>query len=103
MENNEAKQSDKKKVGLDMEAINEFDQNHFYETDHLDQTHFAEQNRSKEDLAYQEISGTASIADRLSDEEKLNQKEVHEQVRESSPPTKEDGERLMNVGRAPDS
>jgi hypothetical protein len=103
MENDKRQQPQHDATGLDMEAINEFDQNHFYETDHVDQAHFAEQNRSKEDLGYQEISGTASIADRLADEEKINQVEVTQPNKEFSSPTKEDGEKLMNVGRAPDA
>jgi hypothetical protein len=103
MENEETKLPQKDENGVDMEPINEFDQNHFYETSHLDQEHFAEQNRSQEDLAYQEISGTASLADRIADEEKIHQKEVHLPSKNQSLPTDEDGERLMNVGRAPDS
>jgi hypothetical protein len=101
MENQENKpEKDKKEV--DMEAINEFDQNHFYETDHLDKAHFAEQNRSTDDIGYQEISGTASIAGRLADEEKQHQVEL--KVPKPHPtPTAADGEKLMDVGRAPDS
>jgi hypothetical protein len=103
MENEDTKQPQKDGQGVDMEPINEFDQNHFYETDHIDKEHFAEQNRSKEDLGYQEISGTASIADRIADEEKLHQKEVHLPSKNQYTPTKEDGDKLMDVGRAPDS
>jgi hypothetical protein len=103
MENDETKPVQQEKTGLDMEAIQEFDQNHFYETNHLDHAHFAEQGRSKDDLGYQEISGTASISDRIADEEKQEQNEVHQQSNPSMRPTKEDGEKLMNVGRAPDS
>ena len=103
MENTETNPSPKDKEGADMEPLNEFDQNHFYETDHLDQVHFAEQNRSNEDIGYQEISGTASLADRIADEKKLLQPEIHLPSKNTLTPTKEDGERLMNVGRAPDS
>ncbi|TKC10690.1 hypothetical protein FA048_10970 [Pedobacter polaris] len=103
METEETKLPDNNKKELDMEPINEFDQNHFYETNHLDETHFAEQNRSEEDLGYQEISGTASLADRITEEEKLHQEEEHLPGKNQSTPTKEDGDKLMNVGRAPDS
>ena len=73
MENEDTKLPQKEGQGVDMEPINEFDQNHFYETDHIDKEHFAEQNRSKEDLGYQEISGTASMADRVIEEETIHE------------------------------
>lgn len=100
MENETPKQQNEP---VDMEPINEFDQNHFYETDHIDREHFAEQNRSGEDLGYQEISGTASIADRIAEERKSHQVEPHLPSKNQYTPTKEDGDKLMDVGRAPDS
>ncbi len=100
MENSQENQSKKEQAGTDMEPVNEFDQNHFYDHDNA----FAEDLRSNEDLVYQEISGTASLADRIDEEKKLAQKEEHPHgERRRNEPTKADGETLMDVGRAPDS
>ncbi|MDQ8051707.1 MAG: hypothetical protein REI78_01715 [Pedobacter sp.] len=88
--------------GGDMEPLNEFDQNHFYDHKRLDKNAFGEQNRSEEDLGYQEISGTASLADRLAEEAQLQKKEVN-YPKEHPLPNETDGDTLMNVGRAPDS
>lgn len=101
MENQEENQHQKSK-GTDMEPINEFDQNHFYDKDHIDPKVFSEHNRSNEDLGYQEIAGTASLSDRMEEEEQLNHKEEHYPI-DHPTPTKADGETLMNVGRVPDS
>ncbi len=103
MENSENKPPQKDQSGADMEPLNEFDQNHFYETDHIDQEVLAEKGRSSDDLTYQEISGTASLADRIAEEKKLQQKEIHEISENKDLPTEEDGRKLMDVGRAPDS
>jgi hypothetical protein len=102
MENPQANEPQKDSKGTDMEPLNDFDQNHFYDTDHIDSKAFSEHNRSNEDLGYQEISGTASLSDRIEEEAYINQKEIHFPV-EHSKPTKADGDVLMNVGRAPDS
>ena len=103
MEDQQGSSPNKKET--DMEPLNEFDQNHFYESDHIDSAAFAENNRSNEDLTYQEIGGTASLADRIADEKELEKKAIHPTHPRPSnaQPTKEDGEKLMDVGRAPDS
>jgi hypothetical protein len=66
MEVNDGSQIDDPK---DMEPINEFDQNEFYDHDHFEPNDFNEQNRSSEHLASQEISGTASMSERLEEED----------------------------------
>jgi hypothetical protein len=89
--------------GADMEPINDFDQNHFYETPAVDDTFLAEENRSEEELAHQEIDGTASLANRITAEKELEKEEVHPPSEHQSPPTAADGAKLMDVGRAPDA
>ena len=103
MENKSTNNPRKDQNGADMEALNEFDQNHFYESDHIDGDMLAEKDRSTEDLTYQEISGTASVADRLAEEKKLQNKEIHIVQENPDLPTEEDGRKLMDVGRAPDA
>ena len=104
MEDTAANQSKKEQAGADMEPINEFDQNHFYDHDKIGSDAFSEDIRSNEDLVYQEISGTASLADRIEEERKLAQKQEHPHGEpRRNEPTKADGETLLNVGRAPDS
>lgn len=103
MENSSINPSKPDQGGTDMEPLNEFDQNHFYETDHIDKEVLAERDRSAEDLTYQEISGTASIADRMAEEELAKHVEPHEISENMDVPTAEDGKKLMDVGRAPDS
>lgn len=103
MENASTNNPKKDQKGADMEALNEFDQNHFYESDHISDDTLAEKDRSTEELTSQEISGTASIADRLAEEQQSQKKEIHTPTENPSLPTEEDGKTLMDVGRAPDS
>ncbi|SOD15151.1 hypothetical protein [Pedobacter xixiisoli] len=93
----------KKEQGADMEALNEFDQNHFYESDHISDDMLSEKDRSSEELTSQEISGTASLADRIAEEQQSQKKEIHTPKENTDLPTAEDGRKLMDVGRAPDS
>lgn len=102
MANEQENQPEKK--GTDMEPINEFDQNHFYESDHIDKKTFDEDIRSNEGLVEQEISGTVSISDRLAEEEQEKKPQHHQpNSRPDAEPTQADGDKLMDVGRAPDS
>ena len=103
MEKASANNPKKQEKGADMEALNEFDQNHFYESDHISEDMLAEKDRSAEELASQEISGTASLADRIAEEQQSQKKEVHRHKEQPDSPTEEDGRTLMDVGRAPDS
>lgn len=91
--------------GSDMEPISEFDQNHFYETNHIDEKTFNEDIRSNEPIVEQEISGTISVSDRIAQEEKAKNHPVQHEVntKPSTTPTQEDGHKLMDVGRAPDA
>ncbi|RZJ77270.1 MAG: hypothetical protein EOO47_17305 [Flavobacterium sp.] len=103
MENASTNHPKKEQNAADMEALNEFDQNHFYESDHISDNTLAEKDRSTEELTSQEISGTASIADRLAEEQQSQKKEIHTPKENPKLPTAEDGKTLMDVGRAPDS
>jgi len=103
MENASTNDPKKAQNGADMEALNEFDQNHFYESDHINDETLAEKDRSTEELTSQEISGTASLADRIAEEQQPQTKEIHTPKENPNLPTEEDGKTLMDVGRAPDS
>lgn len=103
MENASTNHPKKEQNAADMEALNEFDQNHFYESDHISDNTLAEKDRSTEELTSQEISGTASIADRLAEEQQSQKIEIHTPKENPKIPTAEDGKTLMDVGRAPDS
>ena len=61
------------------EAISEFDQNQFYTHHHFDKGKFYQRERSNENLASQEISGTASMSDRVAEETT-----IHELIENSS-------------------
>lgn len=103
MENTSANNPKKKQNGAELEALNEFDQNHFYENDQISNDTLAEKDRSNEELTRQEISGTASLADRLAEEHQSQQKELPKPAENPDLPTAADGKTLIDVGRAPDS
>ena len=50
------------------ESISEFDQNQFYTHHHFNKEQFYQRGRSSENLTSQEISGTASMSDRIEEE-----------------------------------
>lgn len=54
------------------ETISEFDQNEFYNHHHFDRKDFDQHGRSSENLTNQEISGTASMSDRIAEEERIH-------------------------------
>ncbi len=55
------------------ESISEFDQNQFYTHHHFDKERFYQRGRSNENLTSQEISGTASMADRVEEEKTIHE------------------------------